>query len=369
MIIKRYKVLTIVLAANFSCIEPYVPDIVDNETLLVVEGHISDLPAAYFVRLSSTQPLNAEGSKPETGARVWVTDEEGVEHIFEETAAGVYASDTACFVGQAGQTYRLNIVRSMGAVYQSDPVVLKSTPPIDSVYYERDVRFTDVEGLKHDGIKIMVDSHDPDGKTRYYRYEWTETYQIKVPYPVVYDDGVCYNSFDNTSIIATNTLHLDEDRVSMFEVAYVTTESYRLRSLYHVQVRQYALDEQGYHYWSELQKSSETLGSLFDPLPYSLTGNVRSADNPDEQVLGYFDASSVSAAAIYIDRKDLLELNYPPDGCYWELVQVYGAESPPQGYCLAIKGPFGSGYNIFAPAYCCYCDLYGYREVPDFWGN
>ena len=288
-------------------------------------------------------------------------------HLFEEMTPGVYDSDPFCFVGIPGDTYQLKVTRTNGVTYMSDPVVLKKTPPIDSIHYERDRRITPSDTVLQDGIKILVGSHDPESATRYYRYEWTETYEIKVPYPEDIAVSVCYNTRTNTSILTATSQSLREDRISQFELKYVTTESYELRNMYSIVVRQYALDEQAFAYWSQLQKLSETLGSLFDPQPYSVTGNMRNPDDKDEIVLGYFDASTISEKRIFVSRADLSELTYPDQGCYWNLVTVRSPAVAPIGYCLATQGLFGSGENIYAPPKCCNCTLYGTLQKPTFW--
>lgn len=350
-----------------ACIEPFEPDVSRNDELLVVEGHVSDKPEPYTVRLSLTQPLDSLGSQAASGAQVVVVDQEGAEHYFEEKQAGIYQSDPECFIGKKGCAYTLTVETSTGARYQSDPVILKTTPDIDSVYYERDQRLTAVEGEVQDGVRILVDTHDDEGKARRYRYEWIETYEIKVPYPQHISVWKCYNTIASKDILLANTSSLQNDQVSQFELNYVTTEDYELRSVYSVLVRQFALDEKGYTYWNELQKNSETLGTLFDPMPYSLTGNVKSIENPNEPVLGYFDASTVVEKRLYIQRGELSDLNYPSDECFWNLITVVDG-SPPFGYCLASLGsPGGSSPNIFAPSYCCDCTKYGTLTVPEFW--
>ena len=371
-----------------SCIEPFTPEPNETQRLLVVEGHISDSPEPYTIRLSRAQPLNGGGSIPESGAAVFVKNNEGTAYDFTEVSPGTYQSDPACFKGVRGATYQLHIETTDGSKYKSVEVLLKATPPIDSVYFEREKRFTDVTGEELDGIKILVDTHDPDGKTLYYRYEWVATYQIKVPFPSQWELGsdgsltlvefyhICYDSDTSQTILTTNTLQLNQDQVTAFELDYVNTISYRLRTMYSILVRQYALDERGHSYWSQLNKNSENLGTLFDPTPYPIVGNLTSSTSPDEVVLGYFDASSVKEKRLYVTRDELdaLGLAFPTNPCVLQADTVKGGYDEmllrlSWGQRIITIPGFGSGALIMGPAECSDCRLLGDADAPDVWEN
>ncbi len=46
----------------------------------------------------------------------------------------------------------------------------------------------------------------------------------------------------------------------------------------------------------------ENAGTLFDPTPTAIPGNIYCIDNPEEPVLGYFEASGVSTRRVFINR-------------------------------------------------------------------
>jgi hypothetical protein len=371
-----------------SCTEPFYPEPTGNQRLLVVEGHVSDADEPNTIRLSRTMPLNSRTPAPESGARVTLRTKEGVAFEFVETAKGSYESDPACFIGQAGVIYTLHIETTDGSYYQSSDVMLKLSPPIDSVYFERERRFTDLTGEELDGVKILVDTHDDSNKARYYRYEWVASYQIKVPFPSQWEFGadgvfelvdyysICYNSDTSKHILTINTVQLNDDRVSAFELNYINTISYRLRTAYSINVRQFTLDEQGYSYWNQLNKNSENLGTLFDPTPFPIIGNIHNTNDPDEVVLGYFDASTVEEKRLYITREKLdeLELTFPTDPCILEADTVKGGYDEmllrlSWGQRIITIPGIGGGALIMGPAECSDCRLLGNPDAPDFWQN
>jgi hypothetical protein len=291
-----------------GCVEPFEPETGDFESVLVVEGNISDAHEPYLITVSRTAPLGATGAVPVSNAAVRVKDEEGSAFDFAEIAAGKYQSNPIDFIGCAGKNYSLSIVTASNQQYESEMVTLKPSPPIDSVYFERDIRLTDAEDSL-DGVRIMVDAHDPLGASVYYKYSWIETYEIRPQYPSFYEwdfsvtpaafvrrnpeINLCFKTDTSRQVLITSTANLTADRVSEFEVNYVSTVSFRLKSSYSILVKQQTISEKSFRYWSEVKKTSESLGTLFDPQPYQLTGNIHNVDNPEEPVLGYFDASGV----------------------------------------------------------------------------
>lgn len=285
-----------ILLLNFivvACIEPFESEIPNFESVLVVEGQISDEEKPSEIYLSRSRALNSEEIIPERSATVTLSGAEGEMCFFTETAAGIYQSPDT-FRGEIGKSYTLNIETNDGSDYRSDPLIIKKCPPIDSVYFEEEARITD-EGEVLSGIAILVDTHDPANASRNYRWEWEESWEVKVPYPSTYvwqDDtsttstptcgwpiprdhkiSLCYNAGKSNQILIESTARLSEDIVNHFELTYVSTVGHRLNSVYSIDVRQRVMDDKAYEYWSEVKKLSETLGTVFDPQPYYIQGN------------------------------------------------------------------------------------------------
>lgn len=350
-----------------GCVEPFEPAPVETPSYMVVEGSISTLQMPYKVSLSRTKPLGMEYVSMESGATVHVESASGEKHYFDESeGGGHYYSDPECFVGKAGETYTLHIETAFGGKYESTPVLLRPAPPIDSLYYQRSIR-SSPGGQAIDGIQILLDAHDPGGANHYLKYEWEETYRIKVPYPESISVWECYNTEYSSGILTANTRLLSQSRVIHMEMKHVSTAGFKLTSRYKLVVRQYSISEEQFKYWNELKKLSENQGTLFDPMPYDLTGNVFSTYNPDEKVIGLFSAGGAVEKEIYIDHADLLELDFAGMGCSARLVAVSGGSGGPEGYCLASQGPYGSGINYYAPEECCDCRLYGSLDKPGDW--
>jgi hypothetical protein len=79
----------------------------------------------------------------------------------------------------------------------------------------------------------------------------------------------------------------------------------QLSVLYSIFVRQYALTEDGYNFLSLMQSNTESLGTIFDPQPSQLKGNIQCLTNPNEPVVGYVSAGTVQQQRIFISRNQL----------------------------------------------------------------
>lgn len=128
-----------------NCIDPYHLELEDYESLLVVEAMITDELASNTIKLSKTfYDVNASPVAV-AHAEVSVADEIGVITVFHELEPGIYKSDSSLFTGRIGGTYTLHIKTEDGLEYISDGCTMTEVARIDSVYYELDTDFFNME--------------------------------------------------------------------------------------------------------------------------------------------------------------------------------------------------------------------------------
>jgi hypothetical protein len=391
--IKKYYIL-IMLIAVMGCQKAYNPHAIAIATnYLVVEGTISTGSDSTIIQLSRTVPLNsATRLSPELGAMVMIINNAGNSYPLTETGNGFYKA--AGLNTGTTNTYGLRITTTDGRVYQSDLVVVKNSPPIDSVYYR----------VKGNGLEIYSDSHDPANNTRYYRYSYDETWQFHSAFES-YDylstspvDTVlprslsklvytCWRSDTASTILLNSTAKLVKDVVSENPVTFIASTSEKIGNRYSILVKQYALTVDAFNYYQQLKNNTENLGSIFDAQPSELPGNIHCISNPAEPVLGYMTAGSPAESRIFIDIRNLpawLPIT-PYDGCRLDTdlfarvegaaeiinqVKLYiytGVDSP-----VFIYAPPGSasilGYGASSP-FCVDCTLRGTNIQPSFWVN
>jgi hypothetical protein len=311
----------------------------------------------------------------------------------EETGIGFYKAPGL----NTGTTnkYGLKITTTDSRVYQSDLVVAKNSPPIDSIYYK-------VQG---NGLQIYSDSHDPTNNSRYYRYDYTETWMFhsaydsfdylstspadtvlprSTPSQFVY---TCWRSDTSSIILLNSTAKLVKDVVSENPVIFIGSTSEKIGDRYTIFVKQYALTVDAFNYYQQLKTNTESIGSIFDAQPSELPGNIHCISNPAEPVLGYLTAGTPAESRIFIDTRNLpawLPVN-PYAGCMLSedlfnsstkphvvvnQVQtfIYSGEQVP----ISVIAPPGSnkilGYTASSP-FCVDCTLRGTNIQPSFWIN
>ncbi|WP_165699274.1 DUF4249 domain-containing protein [Hymenobacter jejuensis] len=289
-----------------SCIDPFEPDVKGApESLLVVSGFINSTGVS-TIKLSRTQNLAQDNNPPsESGASVFIEEEAGARYALVEVVPGNYSSGNLMI--SASKRCRLYLKTKDSKVYASDYVAVRTTPAIDNVAWKADAT----------GVRIFVNSHDANDQTHYYRWNYEETWQYTSAYnsSYKYDNGQivernediyhCWVTEKSTLIQLGNTTRLNQDVVADYPLTSLSPTSVKLRYKYSILVRQYAQTQEEYKYWENLKKNTESIGTIFDPLPSQLTGNVHNLGNSAEPVIGFVGAYSVSEKRIFIENSEL----------------------------------------------------------------
>ena len=369
----RLIILLSILLLLSSCITQFIPHTTEAQDLLVVEGLITDKPETNIIKISRPNQLGFTTSPlPVSGCNVTVTDESGGSFIFKETTPGTYASDPAKFQGIIGQFYTLHIgtTLSKSQNFDSYPMELKPVPPIDSVYYEKIV-FSESTGTSggQEGCQILLDTHDPQNQCKFYRWEYSETWEFHLPYTV--PNNVCWVSNNSDVINIKNTSIIGEDRISRYPLTLITNKTDRLREKYSILVNQYSLNPDEYNYWAKLQNISQQVGGLYDIIPSSIASNIYCVDDPNQKVLGYFSVSAKSSSRIFIkDRFAGVQTEYTDRTCIADTVV---GNNPIQylnsSVWVIINNPLPPpGYRVTTRIKGCYdCTVRGTKIMPIFW--
>ncbi|HWB27375.1 MAG TPA: DUF4249 domain-containing protein [Chitinophagaceae bacterium] len=305
------------MLAGLECRQKYSPPLLQALTgYLVVEGVINAGQDTTRIRLSRTKKLDdSAGVVPEAGATVLVQSEGGDRYQLSEDSAGYY---TVPYIGaNPGQKFRLFITTAGNRQYASDYVEFKKTPPIDSISWER----------KKNGVYIYANTHDNTNKTRYYRWEYVETWEHHAAFEsdwewrredtqIVYRTPAertykCYTTRPSSDIVTTSTAKLSSDVVYDKQIIFIPASTERLGVKYSVLVKQYAITAEAYKYWQQLSALTEQLGSIFSVEPTELTGNIHCLTDSTEPVIGFVSASTVEQQRIFIDRQQIGEWYWP----------------------------------------------------------
>ncbi|MBO0947799.1 DUF4249 domain-containing protein [Fibrella forsythiae] len=378
---RRWALSGVVLLLIGSCVDPYRPPQIEAPNrYLVVDGFLNGGTGTSTITLSRTQNLSTTG-KPlaEAKATISVEGTTGEKFSFVESAAGTYT--LAGTTLPVGKSYRVRIRTQAGGEYLSDPIIIKQTPKIDSLSWE----------VKNDGLQIYVNTHDATNKTRYYRWEYEDTYEIRTPFESPFDyvngrviDRVsppvnhCWRTQTSTSINLGNTARLTQDVLQRAPLLFIPGSSPKLWIKYSLMVKQYAHSQEAYAYWENLQKTTEQLGSLFDPLPSQIGGNMHSVTNPTEPVLGFLDGYTTDQVRVFINRPLELSYNLLRTGyeyCTLDTIPTPGVQQPPPlsallspgGGYIAIKELKPNVQYLATGTHCADCRDVGTTTRPSFW--
>jgi hypothetical protein len=375
MRITKYIVILILALFSGSCITKFIPETDEDQNMLIVEGLITNDVEPSTIRLSLSMPLGKKAViRPLKGCNVFVTDDIGGTLYFPESPTpGTYKSGSGGIIGRKYTLHiRTNNIITNNYSYESIPMEMKAVPQIDSIYYEK-IKIADKtpwSPLKQ-GAQIYLDTHDPTGTCKFYRWDYNETWEFRLPYSVP-KNNICWISNNTTVINIKNTSVFSEDRISHYPLNFVSNETDRLKVKYSILVNQFSLNEDEFDYWQKLQNVVQDVGSLYDIIPSSVSGNVTCVEDPGQKVLGYFSVSAKSSKRLFI--KDLfsgivnLYSECPADTIYGSSPEISGLDIT--AWILE--------QNLYAqPAYtvitnirgCADCTVRGTIVEPYFWND
>ncbi len=312
----------VLLLQVIACKEKYdLPFTGPARGYLVVEGYINRGAGPTTFKLSRTIALvDTINVNPERSAIVTVEGNDNSSVTLTEIGTGTYSVNQLFLT--AGRQYRLHIKTKDGKDYYSDFTPLKATPVIDGISWERIDK----------GVELFVNTHDAQNNTRYYRWEYEETWEFHsshysvleyifnpatgAPRKVQYRDPVsanklfyCWKSEKSSSILIGSSVKLSTDSIHL-PVQLIPNASWKLSVLYSILVKQYAISADEYEFLRRMKKNTEQVGSLFDAQPSELKGNIHNSKDPNELVLGFVGITEPQEKRIFIKNSEVPNWNY-----------------------------------------------------------
>lgn len=329
------RLFFLLLLISFGCVEPYEVDLEEGPQILTVDGTITSGagPHRIFLSRSATYGSVFEGLvRPVSGATVIARDELGNVVFFAEKSEnkGEYQAPDS-FFAVIGRSYTLQIQLSDGKVYTSFPEKVTQPPAIKNLSY-RSVT-TPVEGEINNasGVQLIVDIDDPGEENNFYYWRNARATYVLETRPDLFVDretmdpapkgccSICYTS----ELIGNQSIFIATDDnfnglSTKIPVGYIPDDGVRFIQTYRIDLRQLSISAEAYRFLRLVKQQSELSGSVFDPPPATIRGNMISLDDPDEVVLGYFIAAGETTERVYIDGNQLefrQNLATIPDDC------------------------------------------------------
>ena len=410
------------LVVAASCIDPYIPNLKNYKSLLVVDGLITDENTSYKIKLSKT--TGQETSVPEmvTDADVYISDGDGIKTYLQNCRDGYYRTDSTSFKGVIGEKYTLHIFTSNGNEYKSEECKMLPVAGIDKLFYEKGEEILGNLDELFTGLKIVLNPADVPGMSKYLRWTFEEVWKSVLPFPpqytytfindTAYDfepipdiKSLCWKRNLAGDVITNSFLPGGENNLKGQEIQFIApVKTDRLTKQYSILVKQYSVSEKEFDFWSNLKKAGEAGGDIFASQPYMVISNIHNVKSAGEMVLGYFEVSAVTQKRIFINALELEQLNLP----YYKTDCNQIAKSPddfPQPNPLTPwSGPFPPSWDriyhiytddgdnifirpevgtgivlgglvykrdlvkfVFAPKACTVCEFTSLTTKPEFW--
>jgi hypothetical protein len=237
-----------------------------------------------------------------------------------------------------------------------------------------------------------VATHDASNATRYYKWSYREDWEYDSYYNslIGYDINThllfdktsdqmttqCFRSAVSTDIVISTTIRQVADRVDSQLLITIPVNTERLATRYAIEVTQFGLSEQAFEYWQQLRKNANQLGTIFDPLPSQVTGNMHDLSHPERPVLGLFSVASPSRKRIFIRNQQVAPWAIPGQSktCENPIITVEDSASyylfdpkwQPAYYITNLSG--GPRGLAVAPQECVDCRVRGgVTTKPSFW--
>lgn len=365
----------------FSCEEPFKPniDIKDYESMLVVEGVITNSTGPFRVRLSTSVPLDTTINEiPVYGAQVEIFDDRGNTYNLFQQNNGWYETSNKNLKAIEGVSYTLNITTDDGIQYESSQVELLQGPEFEKLHFEESLHtnFDAVPPKDEKWLDILIDTKGIEDETSYLKWEYEETWEINIPNEVKVHDAIgnihdevakpndsmrkCWVSASSNSIKVASTEKQETNNILNFSINNIGPNSNQLDIKYSILVTQYSMNKELYDFWKKLKDNNENLGSMFDTTPSSIYGNITCC-NTNKKALGYFMVSDIKQKRIFIDKSEhsVKSIN-GYENCYYAYARL-------DGY-MFFGVTLETNQSLFSTApQCIDCLNEGTNVKPPFW--
>jgi Domain of unknown function (DUF4249) len=315
------KNLYIILSFGFmavffsACIEEVNLPIRVEKPHLVVDGLITNDSSSYVVKLSFTGNYTNSLSTPANlslnGAKVIISDSRGRTTVLKQDVLelGTYRTIDPNFVGTVGLSYKLEVTLPSGEKYATAEEKLVAVPQI----LELDYKYTSIETPNlPNAFQVFVTTKDPSAEQNYYRWSaygysrWESTGALCSAFGPTICYDFCWVPTSYPAVLLYSDVNINGNFISKFPV-YLSP--IRAIGNHFVEVTQYSLSKNAYTFWNLYEQQRQRVGTIFDPQPAPIEGNLVNTKDPSDIALGYFGVSAISKKKLTIPIDQSVKTN------------------------------------------------------------
>jgi hypothetical protein len=303
-------ILQLALMMMAGCLTP-IDQISDYEGgQVVISGQISTLPEMNLVTVSITSSL-IRLPEPVYDANVTLVDENGNQTAYRNRGDGKYALDN--FFPVPGKAYHIRVVIPDGRTFESTPETMPVALGHDDVYYTfENELYTDKDGVVADRTFLKIYTNHTLSSSEeplYIKWDVEEVYILSpTDFPDVFGNvpPPCFiaQRVEPQKMILFSNEAVKVTDIQDFElVSRLVDRSFKER--HYFTTYQSSLTPEAYEYWRKVDVVANQVGSIFDPPPARVKGNIINVDDTEEEVHGYFQAVNQTFDRFYLVSDDL----------------------------------------------------------------
>ncbi len=297
-----------------SCIDPFNFDLPEGAQFLVVDGEFSPANRAHQVKLYYTNGQRIGQQIPVEDASLWLVDADNNKERYQHINQGIYEVAGTEIKGVVGATYHLEIELENGTQYLSKP---EKMPPLikgNSVQLEFEVKQAvnlNNTIIEKSFVVAYVNTSLPTDTDYWLRWDVSSIYSFPEWQcnPLGPPADICYVSQtpNKQQVTLLNGENFNASSIEKLQVAdkILTPTEFEFRGRHYFLVNQQSITEQAHNYWANINQIANQSGSIFDPPPAAIRGNIYNPEDETEMVLGYFELLQTDSLRSYVTKIDL----------------------------------------------------------------
>ncbi|MBS9523637.1 DUF4249 family protein [Litoribacter ruber] len=329
---KLLYTIGIICLSMTSCIDEVNLRTETQDTKLVIDAWISNDPEMSYVKVYESTPFVSGDfhlpleDVPISGA--WVENRNGFVTSFRPPSYPSHGltvySPFEEYDFEPGDQFKLIVILSNGDRVESDWQEVHNPAGRIAFDYELSFQTVFIDRWNGEPFPQRREYWDFNARIEKANAQENHNYYVKASgIEQLYTAGLvenctctCYLSYPNLnySLTAVNS----SSPASTYTVPMGRMEAGR-NTRFYLKADVYSVSEQAAAYLSSIGVQQTNTGSIFDPMPFKISGNLRNTDNPEQEILGQFSTAyhtsfdeMINRATLFSENRDKnIKLIYP----------------------------------------------------------
>jgi len=291
-----------------SCIDRFEVAVPRQEGILVVEALLLDSAQYQYVKLSSSDTTGA--AQPINHATVTLHGADEMEWSFYLSNEGEYRPFPAPINLRPGDIFQIEIlvgdsIRALSS-WETVPARVAAGPTILEPKFKTVVNDLGFESTLK-GVEIIASTASMPTDEVYLRWDYEVTYGYDAPWAsdLCAECHYCFIVEGSKGLNETSEVLKSESKVLGGRSLDFVLISEKFAIRYAVLVKQISITRSAYQYYRSIYQLNTASGSIFDPPPAVIVGNLKNVLNEDNPVYGFFEVGTYSESSATVTAPDI----------------------------------------------------------------